>query len=196
MPQAEHGGVGRPADVLVRAAELETWWSAAEALRSAHHEAQVIVASSEAVRDAARRRGYAEGAEQAARLVSRAAAAEAARLDLIEAALPGLVADAVARILGSFDVRALIAPAVSQALGQLRLGASATLRVAPGCAEPLRALLLDIGGGAVRLEPDPALADGCCVLSSELGDVELGVEAQLRALRQGLAAGWAEQAGS
>ena len=195
MPNGEPPGTVRPAGTLVRGAELGAWASASEALRDARARAGAILASAHAARDAERRRGHAEGydegAERAAALIARATADAAARLDRIEAALPELVADAVARILGSFDVRDLVVPAVSQAMGQLRRGAAATLRASPGCVEPLRALLAETGGEAIRLEPDPGLAEGRCVFSSELGDVELGVEAQLRALRQGLRAGWA-----
>ncbi len=191
-------GVGRPAGPLVRAAELGAWASATLALQSAHARAEEMMLAARAAREAERRRGhaegYAEGAEQAAQLIAAATAEASARLDRIEAALPEVVADAVAGILGSFDGRDLVGPAVSQALGRLRRGASATLRASPGCVEPLRALLAEVGGGAILLQPDSGLAEGRCVLSSELGDVELGVEAQLRALRQGLAAGWAGSA--
>ncbi len=190
---AERSGAGRPTSLLVRGAELGAWALASDALRAARATAEDIMSAANAAHEAERRRGYAEGyshgAEQAAQLIVGATAEASARLDRIEAALPEVVADAVAGILGSFDVHDLVGPAVSKALGQLRRGASATLRASPGCLEPLRALLAETGG-TVRLEPDPGLADGCCVFSSELGDVELGVEAQLRALRNGLAAGW------
>ena len=195
MPDSKPPGAVRPAGALVRGAELGAWASASGALRDARAGAESILASAHAARDAERRRGYAEGygegAERAAALIARATADAAARLDRIEAALPELVADTIARILGSFDVRDLVVPAVSQAMGQLRRGASATVRASPSCVEPLHTLLAETGGEAIRLEPDPGLADGRCVLSSELGDVELGIEAQLRALRQGLLAGWA-----
>lgn len=195
MPDTRPVAVGRPAGVLVPGAELAVWASADEALREARLRAEEILASARAAHEAERARGraegYAEGAEEAAQLTVRAAAAAAAQLDRIEAALPELVGDTVAGILGSFDVRDLVAPAVSRALGRLRRGATATLRASPGCVEPLRALLAALGTEAVRLEPDPGLVDGRCVLSSEMGDVELGVDAQLRALRAGLAAGWA-----
>lgn len=187
-------GVGRPAAVLVRGAELDVWASAADALCEARARAAGIVATAEAAHEAERRhgydKGYAEGAERAAALIARANVEASARLKRIEAALPELVADAVAGILGSFDVRDLVVPAVARALGQLRRGTSATLRASPGSVEPLRVLLAEMGDETVRLEPDPGLAEGCCVFSSELGDVELGVEAQLRALRAALVAGW------
>lgn len=199
MPDGERSGAGRPAGVLVRGAELGAWASAADALRDARARAEAILSSAQGAHEAERRRGhdegYSAGAELAAQLIARATAEASARLDRIEAALPELVAGAVAGILGSFDTRDLVVPAVSRALGQLRRGTSATLRASPGCLEPLRALLAEVGHGAVRLEPDPGLADGCCVFSSELGDVELGVEAQLRALRKGLTDGWAASAG-
>ena len=196
MPWAEVEGAGRPAGVLVRGDDIGVWATASDALQAARMAADAILVKAEGEREEQRGQGYAEGyeegAEQAARLIVRATADASARLDQIEAALPELVARSVERILGSFDVQALVLPAVAQAMRQLRWGATATLRAAPGCVEPLRALLVEIGGEAVRLEADPELAEGNCRLSSELGDVELGVEAQLRALREGLTAGWAE----
>ena len=47
----------------------------------------------------------------------------------------------------------------------------------------------------VQVEADPAMRPGECCLRSPVGSVELGIEAQLRALRTGLAAA-AEGAGS
>lgn len=200
LPDCKLPGVGRPANPLVRRAELGVWASASEALEAARAKAEGIVSAAHAAHEAERQRGHAEGrregAEQAACLIAGATAEAAARLDRIEAALPALVAEAVANILGAFDIRDLVAPAVSRALGQLRRGASATIRTSPGCLEQLRAALAGLGGGAIRIEPDPGLEDGRCVLSSELGDVELGIEAQVRALRAGLAAAWNEGDGS
>lgn len=190
MTDRDVPGVGQPAGPLVRGAELGVWASASEALDAARRTAAEIVAAARDAHEAERRRGFDEGrqdgAEQAACLLAGAAKEASARLDRIEAALPELVLETVAAILGSFDVRDLVAPAVSRALGRLRRGASATIRVAPGGVEPVRAALAGAGGAAICVEPDPALAEGRCVLSSEQGDVELGVEAQIRALRSGL----------
>ena len=82
MPRdGELPGVGRPADPLVRAAELGTWASASLALQDVRARAEEMMSAARAAREAERRRGHAEGyaagAEQAARLIA-AATAEAA----------------------------------------------------------------------------------------------------------------------
>ena len=192
MIDASTSTTGRPTAPLLRAAELQLWGEAEAALRRARQCAKRVRAEARTAAAQERERGYAEGhaagAEQVARIVASASAAAEAMLRRIETELPELVHGIVEGVLGAFPVAELVTPAVRHALGRVRLDASSTLRAAPDDAAALRTVLDEAPGGTlVRLEPDPALDPGRCVLSGEFGTVELGVAAQLRALQETLA---------
>lgn len=190
MAACKPDSVGRPTAPLLRDAELRLWGEAEDALRAARERAdQIDQASREAFAQESARgyaKGRAGGAEEAARIVTAAAAAADALLHRLEAELPGIVCDIVEDMLGAMPATELVTSAVRHALGRVRLGAAATLRTAPGSLGALRAALDAPGGELVRLEADPALEDGRCVLSGEFGAIELDVAAQLRVLRSTL----------
>ncbi|MCJ2013127.1 type III secretion system stator protein SctL [Methylobacterium sp. J-076] len=180
----------RPTGPVVPAGETGLWGEAAQALAAARaHEAEVREWAREFL-EQERARGHAEGraagAEEAARLVAETAARAADHLAALERDLPALVHGLVAGIVGAFEPGDRIARAVRHALDRLRPDAQAVLRVSPGEIEPVRAALEGPDGLPLRIEGDPSLAPGECTLRSAVGRVELGVEAQLRALRRGL----------
>lgn len=185
----------RPASNVLRAGELDQWLAADAALDQAQAEAEAILGSAIAAREAERRRGYAQGREEAAFELSRALATAHATLQgalaEIEQALPEFVASVIEDMLGAFDTNALLGAALRRAFGQMRRSGNAVLRVAPDGAdtaeEVLRALGLTDG---IRLETDPALASGSCLFESSLGMVELGLESQLRVFRETMAERW------
>lgn len=199
MPD-DRGLQARPVGPVVRAAELCLWREAAAALENAVTEAASLRGTATDAYEAERRRGYDEGREQAAtevarRLLAMEQAANAANRE-VEAALPGLVCDIIETILGEREPAELLRRAVRHALGRMRRGASASLRASPDCQAALRAAIDEMPHGAdgLRLEVDPALAPGRCLFESELGVVELGVEAQLRLLRETMTERWEQAA--
>ena len=181
----------RPAAKVIRAAELRIWHDAAAMLADAKRQAADTQAASAAAFEAERQRGYDEGIKRGASAMAErmtvASAAADALLRQIERALPGLVCDAVENLLGALDVQDLLRPAVQHALGRLRLDAAATIRVAPEGVAAVRAAC-DLPG--LNIQADPGLAQGRCLLETELGTVELGLEAQLSILRSTMTAAW------
>jgi len=190
---------GRPAGVVIRAGELRVWHDVAAMLADAEKQKRKMLGASVAAFEAERRRGYDEGlergAEEMARRLAATGVAAKAALDAIEAALPALVCDAVENVLGTFDLHDLLRPAVQHALSRLRLSGTVTIRVAPGSVPEVRAACDAVPSAAasLRVEADATLALGRCLVESDLGTVELGLEAQLSILRTTLAAAW-EQA--
>lgn len=188
----------RPSGPVVRAAELGVWDEPGRALDAALREAEAVLSQAREQAAAERRRGYldgrARGAEDAARLMAEATARADAFVSDLEAALPALVVEAVETILGAFEPGELLPRCVTHALGRLRHGARAELRVPPGEVARVRDALAagSAAGPWLRVDPDPTLAPGACVFTSEYGVVELGVQAQLRALRARLAPAPAE----
>ncbi|PIU07274.1 MAG: HrpE/YscL family type III secretion apparatus protein [Methylobacterium sp. CG08_land_8_20_14_0_20_71_15] len=187
----------RPLGPIVRAADLGIWGEAGAALSAARRHADETRAWAEDLVDRERERGFAEGraagAEATARLLAETSARAAAHLARLERELPALVGGLVADILGQFEPGDALARSVAHAVGRLAPDAGASLRVAPGDLESVRAALGE--ASPVQVEADPAMRPGECCLRSPVGSVELGIEAQLRALRTGLAAA-AEGAGS
>jgi type III secretion protein L len=196
-PTAPTAPVPRPLGPVVRGHDVDIWGRATAALEAAERHRQRMRAYA---RDAYRRekeRGYADGwtagAAEAARLVAATAARVEQHVDTLERELPALVLEIVEQMLGAFHPGdELLSRAVRHALARLRTGADICLRVAPGQADSLRRSLAHLDrlseAKHLRIEVDPAIEPGACVLSSEFGNVELGIAAQIRALREGLEA--------
>lgn len=180
----------RPAGPIVPAAELAIWSDAGAGLAAVHRYAGETRRWASDLVAGERAKGHAEGraagAEEAARLLAETSARASEHLAALERELPALVHGIVADILGSFEPGDLIARSVRHAVARLQPEVEASLRVSPGDAEAVRGALGDLGGRALLIEADPSLAPGECCLRSAVGSVELGVEAQLRALRAGL----------
>jgi len=180
----------RPDGPILKAAEVAIWGEAEAALAAARQHAAQAREWARDLLETERARGHAEGraagAEEAARLLAETATRATDYIAALERDLPTLVHDLVARILGEFEPGERIARVVGHAVERLRPDAQAVLRFAPGEADAVRKALEGLGGHALRIEPDPSLAPGECTLRSAVGRVELGVEAQLRALRDGL----------
>lgn len=186
----------RPAGPVVRAAEIGIWSEAQAGLAASHRHAVETRAFArdlvERERARAEAEGRAVGEEAAAARIAETAARAAAHLAALERELPALVHGLVAEVIGAFEPGDVLVGSVRQAIARLRPDAEASLRVAPGDLEAVRAGLADRDTGALRIEADPVLQPGECCLRSAIGSVELGVEAQLRALRAGLAAASAQ----
>jgi len=186
----------RPLGPVVRSQDVEIWGQANEALDAAERHRQHMRAFARDAYQREKQRGFADGwtagAAEAARLVAATAARVEQHVDALERELPTLVLEIVERMLGAFDPGDLLSHAVRHALARLRTGADVHLRVAPEQAESLRQSLAHLDGlsGAKRLhiEVEPAIEPGGCLLCSEFGNVELGVAAQVKALREGLEA--------
>ncbi|GLS46081.1 type III secretion system stator protein SctL [Methylobacterium brachythecii] len=181
----------RPAGPIVAAADLAIWSEASAGLAAAHRHAIETRDWAQAHFEREHARGYqegrAEGTEAAARCVAETSARASDHLAALERELPALVHGIVADMLGRLDADDLVVRSVRHALDKLRPDAAATLRVPPDQVETIRAALGDLGAHAeLRIEADPSLAPGECCLRSAIGSVELGIEAQLRALKAGL----------
>lgn len=182
-----------PLGPLVRAEDVGLWGDAAEARAAAERHLQRVRAWARAAYQRERARGHAEGraagAEEAARLIAGAAAETARQKAALERELPQLVMEIVRDLLGAFDPGETLVRTVRHAIEQKYGGGEVRLHVAPAHAD---ALAREFGGcdgqegrPLVRIEADPALSAQQCVLWSEFGNIDLGLEAQLRALRLG-----------
>ncbi|THK33557.1 HrpE/YscL family type III secretion apparatus protein [Ensifer sp. MPMI2T] len=184
----------RPLGPLIPASELKIWHSAEEALAAAERHQQRVRTWARAAYQRERARGYAEGlntgAEEMSALIARAVTEVARRKAVLEKQLPQLVIEIVSDLLGAFDPGELLVRAVRHAIERRYNGAEEVcLHVCPTQVDMLAHEFADCDGWEkrpkVRIDPDPTLSPQECVLWSEYGNVALGLDAQMRALRLG-----------
>lgn len=191
------GRVLEPEGAVVRRRELEELDMARRGVASAKAEARALLAQAREEATAERERGYAEGLEGARR--SAAAQQVALRAEAVR-----LRAEAGERLirLGTELARQVLHRELQltpDALEQLARAALAevswcqrvTLKLHPedaaglAATHPRLAEALD-PGAELRLESDPELTRGSCLVETESGDVDASVEVQLAALEAAL----------
>jgi flagellar biosynthesis/type III secretory pathway protein FliH len=150
-------------------------------VEEADGEARRLVAEAAAraasIRASAREEGHREGRAEAAALLAGAAGE---RDRLLAGAGPEVVAlalDVARKVLGRElrTGREVVAAAAARALGAARERRVVSLRVSPAHLEVARGAVPP----GVAVEPDPDLAAGACVVLTEAGRIEAGLEAEL-----------------
>jgi type III secretion protein L len=163
-------------------------------LEQARRDAERWRAEAETAHAEAQRRGYqeglAQGQAQAAAQTLQTVAAAIDYLGGIERQLAGIVMTAVRRIVGDCDDEKRAIAAVRNALHLLRRDQRVTLRVAPATAAALRRRLAELSADPALIDvvTDSRLAAQDCILESEAGIVDAGIEGQLNALQRFLEA--------
>ncbi|UGY20328.1 type III secretion system stator protein SctL [Bradyrhizobium septentrionale] len=184
----------RPLGPLIRAAELKVWHDAVQALAAAERHLQRVRSWGRKAYELERMRGHAEGkktgAEEMTRLIAQAVCELAQRKAALDQELPQLVIEIVSNLLGAFEPSEMLVRAVRHAIEQKYKNTEVCLHVSPLKADLLASEFAAYDGlddrPKVRIQPDPALTADQCVLWSEFGNVDLGLAAQVRALRLGL----------
>jgi flagellar biosynthesis/type III secretory pathway protein FliH len=145
-----------------------------------------------ALRAGAEEEGRAEGLATAAALVLGARAARARAVEEAERAVVALVTTIAGRVLG--DTLAAeperVVPAVRAHLEPVRRARRLELRVhpedAPALERALREGALPVSDAVARIELDPSVTRGGCVVSSDLGTIDARLEVQLAAFERAL----------
>ena len=196
-PERETAVRYRPRGRVVVAAEIEAWHQGEAYLDAARREAERLrgeaIEAFEQAKLAGFEEGRKEGAEAAARLLADTARRADRHLAQADRQVVDLALAVVRQVLGEFDAGRLVSNAVRHALSRQRQSQHLTLHVAPDVVETLRADLDSQFEPGLRhlitVEPDPRLERGQCRLASEVGFVDLGIDAQLDAIHQGLVDG-------
>ena len=189
------GGIVAPAPGtrLIRAEEYSRLLEAGELLAAARGRADALRAEAE---EAYVTKPFAfEGRrrmEQAEKMMETAMQA-VEYIENIEETLVKVVTSAVRKIIGELDERERIVRVVRTALVSVRSQQKVLIRVCPAdepaVREALAAMIASAPGGVSFLDvsADPRMKPGDCILESELGVVDAGLETQLRALENALA---------
>lgn len=178
---------------VLKEAEYASLLDAAAVLESSNEEARRIVREAHAQAEEARRRGYDAGraearAEYAQRLLAVSANSQAELRGLREV-MAQLVVKAVAQFAAEAEPARLFETALGRVDHLLRREPFVSIRVAPPEEAALRAVIERLRAEnawtlGVVVQPDPQLARGSCVLQTPSGTLEIGIDAQIDALRR------------
>ena len=182
---------------ILRADEYSRLLEAGALLAAARERAEAIRAEAEHAYEARKRAGYEDGVmegrmEQAEKMMETAMQA-VEYIENIEETLVKVVSSAVRKIIGELDDRERIVRVVRAALVSVRSQRKVLIRVCPAdepaVREALAAMIASAPGGVSFLDvsADPRMKPGDCILESELGVVDAGLETQLRAIENALA---------
>jgi type III secretion protein L len=182
----------RPALRILRAEQADLWIDGYAFIEAAEAHAVSIRQDSEQWLQAAREAGFEsarlQGAEEVSLLLTRTAQQVDAWLGGLEASLADLALGIAREVLDDMDDAERILRCTRKALGAFRQDQALTLWVSAADARAVRERL-HAGMDqlpAIVVESDEQLPPGQARLSSPVGSVELGLDAQLTNLRRSL----------
>ena len=182
----------RPALRVIRAAQAEQWVDGYAFLQAAKDEAEAIRKDSAAWLDQARAEGFESARQQGAEQISVLLAETSQQVDGwlagLEASLADLALNIVREVLDEMDDAERVVRCTRKALSAFRQDQALTLFVPRQEVEAVRRRIKAEQDSlpSIGVESDDQLAAGQARLSSPVGSVELGLEAQLQNLRRAL----------
>ena len=182
-----------PGQKVLKAADYALLLEAENILATAREEAAKTAEAAREAYAAEKERGYADGLmegkmEMAERMMDTVSAG-VDYLEGLEDTIVDLVMNAMRKVVDGFDDKERVVGVVRKALGYARSQKRVVLRVCPEDAEivhaEMAALLRDFPGiGILDVATDPRLEKGACILESELGLIDAGLDVQLAAIRK------------
>ncbi len=185
----------QPETQLLKAGDYLVFQQAEQVLADARQQSEAILERAEQEFQEQKVLGYEEGmnaaklenAEQMMAMVGQAVDYFAQ----VEQKVAGIVSAAVRKILGEFDDEELTFRVVRNALQVVRNQKQITLRVCPAQVESVNSRLSEILAqyteiGYLEVVSDHRLRPGGCLVETEMGVVDAGVEVQLQALEKAL----------
>lgn len=180
---------------ILRAEEYLTLVEADRLVAAAEVQTEAILTQAREVFVQEQARGYQDGQETAKlEMVEQMVETVGKTIDYfsgVEHKVADVVMSAVRKILADFDDVELTLRVIKNALNVVRNQRQITLRVAPEQLEAVRGRIHEIMSGYpsigfIDVTPDPRLSRGGCILESEMGIVDAGVEVQLEALERAI----------
>lgn len=182
-----------PGRTVLKAAEYAALTEADAILAAARREAETLREEARQTYEREKLRGYEEGlrqgkAEMTARMFD-SLASGVTYLEKMEGMVVDVVMDTLRKILAGFDDRERAAALVRKAVAYVRGRRNVVLRVAPDDLEAVQATLETLPRDAADVPPleivaDARLEPGACLLESELGVIDAGLETQLQSIRE------------
>lgn len=185
-------GLVDPGGKVIPEDRLRALREAAAIVEAATGRAQRIIDDATAAYEAERRKGYAQGLDEARRDQASQVIENVARhvdfLEKSEDRIVDLVMQAVRRVVDGFDDRERTVAAVRSVLAIARDQKQVTLRLSPEQADTLRAQIQEMvaaypGIGFIDVVPEQRIEGDACVLESDMGVIESSIEIQLSAIQ-------------
>ena len=176
---------------LLKAEEYGLLLEADAIIAAAREKAAAMETASQEAYERRREEGYRDGLEEGklehAEKMMETILSSVEFIENIEDTLVSVVNQAIRKIIGDMDDKERIVRIVRTALNTVRGQQKVTVRVAPAdesaVAEALSAMTAGSSGSAfLTIVADARLARDSCILESELGVVDAGLETQLKAL--------------
>ncbi|MDR2051347.1 MAG: HrpE/YscL family type III secretion apparatus protein [Deltaproteobacteria bacterium] len=180
-----------PSSRLIKAAEWAEYNAAGEITAEAERYAENLRREAEEAFAAEKERGYAEGllqsSQEHAESMMETVLKSIEYIEGLEKGIAGLVGDALRKILGEIPPEERIVGVVRQSLNLVRGQKKVTLSVAPEDEGALRSRLDEILSryasiDFIEVAADGRLSPGSCLLQSEMGVIDAGIETQIRAI--------------
>lgn len=178
---------------VLKEAEYKALMDATAVIDASRQEARRIVGQAESRSEANKKKAYLEGmaqarAEHAERLLSDAVAAEN-QLRTMRSSMANVVVKAVTQFLAEADPQALLETALQKVDVLVRGESFATITVPPTNESTIYAAIEKLRSQGkwslnVTILTDPALPRGICRLKTATGVVELGLDAQIEAMKK------------
>lgn len=184
-----------PQTKIVRAEEYQSLVNAQQVIDLARQEAARIVASAQAEFERQKAAGYEDGlAAGRMEMIDKMIDSVGRSVDYfsgVEKSIVDIVMKALRKILGEMDDRERVVQVVRSALAVARNQRNVLVRVHPSEAESVRSQIQRItspypGVRFLEVTPDARLQPGACVLESEVGVVDAGIDVQLAAIEKSL----------
>jgi type III secretion protein L len=193
----DYADLSRPdaSEKIIKAKDFWAFKDAERALADALNKQQEIISAAENAYEAEKRRGYAEGNEEA-KLEQSGNMVEIVSQTVeyfgkVETQMVELVLDAVRKVVSDFDDRQRVTTVVKNCLDLVRSQKHLSLSVHPSQVDYLRSQIGELQKlypsiSHIDVHPDARLAMDACVVESDIGIVEASLEGQVDVLRDAL----------
>jgi type III secretion protein L len=195
-----------PGTAIIKAADYQVWVEAHDlkdavqaqadrVLAAANHQLQKAEVDAEQLREQKRIEGLQQGRAEArieiTETVSQLNSQMQQWIAEVEPNLIQLVSRCVKQVVENTDKTDLIKESVDRGLGELSSANEIKIKLASSQVDTIRPLLAQISErhglrAVVRLESDPLLKDGDCIVESPMGVVDLRIDTQLRLIKNSL----------
>lgn len=178
---------------VLKADDYLIYETAQNLIKEAQFQAHQIIAEAKEIYASEKQRGYQDGVEASkAEMAERMTATVAQTVDYlsgVENAMADVVMTALYKILGEMDAETVVLKAVRNALAVFQHRQQVTLRVAPSLSATLKEKRdRDFPAmNFLNIVPEARLTAKQCILETEMGVVEAGIDTQLDAIARALA---------
>jgi type III secretion protein L len=189
---------------VLKRADYALLLEAQAVLAQARIEAESIRQEASKAYEEEKKRGYEEAVDECKREMAESmldtVSAGVNYLENLEGSIVDLVLNSLRKIVEGFNDRERVMGVVRKGLGYVRNQKRVVLRLPPEddelAREEFEALRRDFPGiDILDLRPDPRLSKGSCVLESEMGLIDAGLEVQMAAISRSFLRQFKGQAG-